>query len=91
MESISLSITAEYMGNNSQNNLIRVLPELISWKIERSVYNRRRRRLTHYINNIRLEIAENFNEFEDFVIVECMPLDVCKLSRSSRYKLFKHR
>lgn len=52
LELISLSLTAEYMGIDSENNLFRQLPKAILSKIERSVYNRRRRRLVNHINTI---------------------------------------
>ncbi|MDO6676578.1 IS982 family transposase, partial [Tenacibaculum sp. 1_MG-2023] len=52
LELISLSLTAEYMGIDSENNLFRQLPDTISSKIERSVYNRRRRKLINHIDNI---------------------------------------
>ncbi len=89
LELISLSLTAEFMGIDSENDLFRKLPKIISSKIERSVYNRRRRKLIGYIDNIRLKLASCFNEFEDYFIVDGMPLEVCKLSRSSRSKICK--
>ena len=89
LELISLSLTAEFMGIDSENDLFRKLPKIISSKIERSVYNRRRRKLVSYIDNIRLKLAFCFNEFEDYFIVDSMPLEVCKLSRSSRSKICK--
>jgi len=72
------------MGIDSENNLFRQLPDAISSRIERSVYNRRRRRLANYINEIRIKLANRFNEFEDYFIVDSMPLEICKLSRSNR-------
>ncbi len=48
LELIALSLTAEYMGIDSENDLFRKLPKSLSSKIERSVYNRRRRRLADY-------------------------------------------
>lgn len=89
LELVSLSITAEYMGIDSENNLFKMLPKPISSKIERSVYNRRRRKLVNYIDGIRLRLAQYFNEFEDYYIVDSMPLEVCRLSRSSRSKICK--
>lgn len=91
LELISLSLTAEYMGIDSENNLFRQLPKAILSKIERSVYNRRRRRLVNHINTIRLKLASCFNEFEDYFIIDSMPLEVCKLSRSSRSKICKEQ
>ena len=83
--------TVEYMGIGSENNLFRVLPESLSSKIDRSVYNRRRRRLAFYINEIRLKLARHFTEFEDVFIVDSMSLEVCKLSRANRSTVCKDR
>jgi len=91
LELVSPSITAEYMGIDSENNLFRLLPEPMLSKIERSVYNRRRRKLADQIDSIRLKLAQHFNEFEDYFIVDSMPLEVCKLSRSSRSKICKEQ
>ena len=89
LEVLALSLTAEYMGIDSENNLFRKLPDLISNKIERSVYNRRRRRLVNHLEGLRIKLATYFNEFEDCFVVDSMPLEVCKLSRSSRSKICK--
>lgn len=89
LELICLSLTAEYMGIDSENNLFRQLPDYFVGKIERTVYNRRKRRLMPYQNTIRLKLAESFNEFEDVFIVDSMPLEVCKIARSSRSKICK--
>ena len=89
LELIGLSLTAEYLGIDSENDLFRKLPLSISTKIERSVYNRRRRRLAHHLDAIRAKLASYFNEFENCFIVDSMPLEVCKLSRSSRSKICK--
>ena len=61
LEVISLSLTAEYMGIDSENDLFRKLPCSLSNKIDRTVYNRRKRRLMAYQNTIRLSLAESFN------------------------------
>lgn len=89
LELVSLSLTAEYLGIDSENDLFRKLPKAIACKIERSVYNRRRRKLTNHLNEIRLKLASYFNEFEDCFIVDSMPLEVCKLSRSRRSTICK--
>lgn len=89
LELVSLSLAAEFMGIDSESDLFRKLPEGISEKIERSVYNRRRRKLADHLDRIRLNLASHFNEFEDFFVVDSMPLEVCKLSRSSRSKICK--
>ena len=74
LELISLALTAEFMGIDSENHLFRQIPETIKYKIERSVYNRRKRRLANEINEIRMKIARSFNEFEKFFIIDSMPV-----------------
>lgn len=89
LELISLTLTSEFMGIDSENDLFRKLPTSISMKIERSVYNRRKRNLSNHMNTIRVKLASYFNEFEDYFIVDSMPLEICKLSRSGRSKICK--
>lgn len=84
LELISLCLTAEYLGIDSENDLFRKLSEPLSLQIERSVYNRRRRKLAFHIEDIRFKLSSFFNEFEDCFIVDSMPLEVCKLARSKR-------
>ncbi|KAA6330036.1 hypothetical protein EZS27_021217 [termite gut metagenome] len=40
---VGIDLTAEYMGIDSEYQLFRLLPDSLSGRIERSVYNRRRR------------------------------------------------
>ena len=89
LELISLSLTAEFMSIDSENDLFRNLPKPLLSKIERSVYNRRRRNLFNHIDVIRLKLASFFNDFENYFVVDSMPLEVCKLSRSTRSKVCK--
>src|SRR5690606_21728613 len=42
-----------------------------------------------FIEEIRLKMVEKFNDFENYFIVDSMPLEVCKLARSSRSKICK--
>lgn len=88
-ELIALNLTAEYMGIDSECHLFRLLPTKLSNKIERSVYNRRRRKLFGFQEQIRQKIVTIFSEFEDCFIVDSMPLEICKLSRSSRSTICK--
>lgn len=87
LELIGLGLTAEYLGIDSENDLFRKLPSSIGCRIERSVYNRRRRSLVGHLEDIRTRLALAFNEFEDCFIVDSMPLEVCKLSRSQRSRI----
>ncbi|WP_076447887.1 hypothetical protein [Chryseobacterium sp. RU37D] len=43
----------------------------------------------NFTYTIRLQLSEIFNEFENYVIVDSMSLEVCKISRSDRSKVCK--
>src|SRR5690606_33589080 len=90
LELISLTILAEFKSIDSEYQLFRDLQGTeLEGKIERSVYNRRKRKLFPFIEEIRMKIVEKLNEFESYFIVDSMPLEVCKISRSSRSKICK--
>lgn len=91
-ELIALNLTAEYMGIDSECQLFRVIQSSkLDGMIERSVYNRRRRRLFPLIEKFRQKLSSRFNEFEEHFIVDSMPLEVCKNSRASRSKICKEQ
>jgi len=90
IELVAMNLTAEYMGIDSECQLFRVIKgSKISELIERSVYNRRRRRLFNLIEDIRRQLASFFNEFEEYFVVDSMPLEVCKTARASRSTICK--
>lgn len=90
LELISLIILAEFKSIDTEYQLFREIKDFdIASKIERSVYNRRKRKLFPFIEEIRLKMVEKFNDFENYFIVDSMPLEVCKLARSSRSKICK--
>ena len=90
IEVISLIVLAEFKSIDSEHQLFREIQGLdIGSKIERSVYNRRKRQLFPYIEKIRMKMVEKFNEFENYFVVDSMPLEVCKLARSSRSRICK--
>lgn len=84
LEVVGLSLTGEYLGIDSEHDLFRKLPLCYGERIERSVFNRRRRRLFGHIEHIRKGLADILNRNEGMFIVDSMPLEVCKLSRSGR-------
>ena len=86
---IAMNLTAEYLSIDSECQLFRLIPKELKDKIERSVYNRRKRKLFDSIEFIRNELSAKFTEFENYYIVDSMPLEVVKLSRSSRSKVCK--
>ncbi|AQY22220.1 IS982-like element ISRa1 family transposase [Riemerella anatipestifer] len=91
LEVISLNITAEYLSIDSELQLFRKLPNSLINKIERSVYNKRKRRLSLQTEQIRQRISMEFNEFEDIFIVDSVPMKVCENARSTRSKICKEQ
>ncbi len=89
IELIALNLTAEYLSIDSECQLFRMLPEVLKGKIERSVYNRRKRKLFFAIDYLRHQLCEKLIEFENYFVVDSMPLEVVKLSRSARSKICK--
>lgn len=83
IELIAIDLTSEYMSIDSEYQLFRTLPNYLISKIERSVYNRRKRKLFFHRELIRKKLASQISS-NDYYIVDSMPLEVCKLSRSSR-------
>ena len=84
LELVALSLSGEYLGVDSEHDLFRKLPAGYVKKIERSVFNRRRRRLFVHIESIRRHLSDILNRSERVFIVDSMPLEVCRLSRSDR-------
>jgi len=89
IELIAMNLTAEYMGIDSECQLFIDVPIDLKNKIERSVYNRRKRKLFFAIDYIRNELSNKFTEFEKYFVVDSMPLEVVKLSRANSSKICK--
>lgn len=53
IELIAIDLTSEYMSIDSEYQLFRTLPHDLFSKIERSVYNRRKRKLFYHRNQLR--------------------------------------
>ena len=92
-EIISLSLCSEALSIDSENLFWKKLkveyaldfPHLI----DRSNYNKRRRRLQHYIHLLNEKMAQPFNEFEDVFIVDSIPIPIVQLAREKRSKICK--
>lgn len=85
LELVALNITAEYMSINSELQLFRTISGTeLEDKIERSIYNKRKRRLYHYIEKIRETLSEKFSDFTDVFIVDSTPIEICRISRANR-------
>ena len=85
LELVSLNLTAEYMSINTELQLFRFLKgTYLEPLIERSVYNKRRKKLFGYTESIRKCISEMFAEFTDVFVVDSMPTPICKYVRAAR-------
>lgn len=84
IELIAIDLTSQYMGIDSEYQLFRSLPDELLIRIERSVYNGRKRKLFFYREVIRKKLCKKLISETDYLIVDSMPLEVCKLSRSTR-------
>lgn len=90
LEIVALSLTAEFMSIDSENSLFKQInSDDIPNLIERSQFNKRRRKLFLFSEEVRTKLTSRFLEFEDYFIVDSMPLEICKFSRHNRIKVCK--
>ena len=90
LEVVALSLTSEFMSIDSENSLFKQInTNEIPNLIERSQFNKRRRKLFLFSEEVRTKLASHFVDFEDYFIVDSMPLEICKFSRHNRIKICK--
>ena len=92
LEVISLSLTAESLGIDSENYLFSKLEEYrnhIPNLISRRQFNDRRKLTGILCNQIREKIAAFIDGSEDLFCIDSKPIEVCRLVRSKRCKLGK--
>ena len=90
---IALSICCESLGIDSENYLWSKLkndyrddfPELI----DRSNFNRRRRRLQLFIQEVTKQLSASLTKGEDVFLIDSIPVPVCKIAREKRCKFGK--
>ncbi len=81
LEIVALSLTAEFMSIDSENSLFKEINnQQIPNLIERSQFNKRRRKLFFFLEEVRTKLASRFLEFEDYFIVDSMPLEIWKFA-----------
>lgn len=84
---ISLSICVESIGVDSENYLWSKInkdyksdfPQLI----DRSNFNKRRRRLHRFIHEVTRILSGELNKSEDIFIMDSIPVPICKIARES--------
>ena len=82
---VALSLAAEHLSINIELQLFRCLEGThLEGMIERSVYNKRRKKLFGYTEAIRKRLSEKFADFTDVFVVDSMPTPICKFARARR-------
>ncbi len=93
VEVISLSLTAESLGIDSENYLFSKLLTEYSHDfinlISRRQYNDRRKLLFEQTERVRKLMAERLNKQADVFAIDSMPLEICKIAREQRNKMGK--
>lgn len=92
-EIIAFAVTGESLGIDSEsyfwgklkNDHIHDFPNLI----DRSNFNRRRKRLYPLIQELNQTIADTVNQDEDVYLVDSIPVPICKLAREKQCKICK--
>jgi hypothetical protein len=73
------------MSYNSELHLFRAIEgTYLESQIERSVYNRRRRKLFDYFEKIRQRFSSKFSDLRQCFIVDSTPIEICKFVRAGR-------
>lgn len=90
---IALSVTGETLGIDSENYLWGKLKsdhaEDFPNLIDRSNYNRRRKKLYPFIAQLNQAVAGKLTEGENIFLVDSIPIPVCKNARERRSKICK--
>ena len=90
-EIIALSLLGETIGIDSENYLFGKIKSDHSQDfpnlIDRSRFNRRRRRLGDLISMLNDRISSLLNEGEDYYLVDSIPIPICKNARHNRLKI----
>lgn len=92
-EIITLSILGETMGIDSENYLFGKLKSDHSHDfpnlIDRSNFNRRRKRLGDHISRLNQSVASLINQGENVYLVDSIPIPVCQIAREKTSKVCK--
>ena len=88
---IAISLTSDVLFFDSENYLFNKLKKYkpIANLIDRSGYNRRRRKLSKYIEMVQHIMAETIVPAEQYHVVDSFPLPICQFVRARRSKICK--
>ena len=80
-------MAAEASGIDSELLLFQQLPDDLLHKIERSVYNKRRRRLSLKTQELQQRLANAVIAQESHLLIDSMPIEICRPSRAKRSRV----
>ena len=90
LQVIALSLTAETLSIDSENNLFNRLTEYKASfpnMISRRQFNDRRKSTSHLCETIRKRIADIIDGVENYFCIDSKPIEVCRVSRGKRCKM----
>ena len=82
---INMITSEHYFMKKLHKNHKKDFPNLI----DRSNFNRRKKALSHFIEQLRQYLAIRLTEGETVFIIDSMPLPICKFSRAKRVRICK--
>jgi hypothetical protein len=91
-EVIALSILSESLMYDSENYLFKMMNNQKKYfpnLIHRSAYNRRRRALYQLKERVRQYLVQHMIQGEDTFVIDSMPIQICRFSRSKRVRIGK--
>jgi len=90
---ITLCLSAEFLSIDSENRLFDLISNSHFFKarslIERTSFSRRRRKLYPFMNIVLEFLSKELAPDEDTLIVDSMPVEVCRFARARRAKICK--
>lgn len=93
LQLVALALTAEALGIDSENHLFKKLNEEYKSEfaslIDRSNYNRRRKKLSDFISQIGSSVSKTISPNMEAYIIDSMPLAICKNARIPRCNICK--
>lgn len=94
-EIIALSLCQECLGIDSENWFLAKIRSDYGKDFPNLVhitnYNKRRKRLSFWAEQVNCRLAGLLNQGQDVFIVDSVPIPVCKLAREQQFKVCRHR
>jgi hypothetical protein len=84
-----LALAAESSSIDSEHHLFKQLPATVAGQIDRSVFNRRRRKLMSKIQYFRQRMVSVLAPSENYYFVDSMLLETCKFGRAKRLRIYQ--